>query len=344
MFKTGLEGLYLTGAHKIAKPVLGGVGAIFMLHRVVKPNPRRFHPNGILEISPEFLDQVLARLVQAGFDLVDMDEAQRRLRTGDSPRPYAAFTLDDGYRDNRDVAYPVFAKYNCPHTVYIPTTYIEGRGELWWLALEEVIAQQDKIDAHLGDQAVSFDTRTLSGKQAAYNRIYWWLRTADEDVARAFVRDLAARYHLDMGALCRDLIMNWDELRAFSKYPLLTLGAHTMDHYALAKQSESDARRQMQEGADVMERLLGQRPQHFAYPYGSPCAAGAREFRLAQELGFKTAVTTRPGLLYAEHSAHMTALPRVSLNGHYQSIRYLDVLLSGLPFYMFNGLKRLNVA
>ncbi len=83
---------------------------------------------------------------------------------------------------------------------------------------------------------------------------------------------------------------------------------------------------------------------HLAYPYGSAEAAGAREFRLAKELGYRTAVTTRKGLVYAEHGEHLTALPRVSLNGDYQDERYLRVFLTGAPFAVWNGFKRLQVA
>jgi hypothetical protein len=36
----------------------------------------------------------------------------------------------------------------------------------------------------------------------------------------------------------------------------------------------------------------------------------------------------------------MTALPRLSLNGDYQDVRYLKVLLTGLPFALRDGAKR----
>ena len=72
----------------------------------------------------------------------------------------------------------------------------------------------------------------------------------------------------------------------------------------------------------VIEAALGERPQHLAYPVGDPTSAGPREFRIAAELGFKTAVTTRPGVLFTAHREHLTALPRISLNGEFQQQRY----------------------
>jgi peptidoglycan/xylan/chitin deacetylase (PgdA/CDA1 family) len=84
------------------------------------------------------------------------------------------------------------------------------------------------------------------------------------------------------------------------------------------------------------------RPQHLAYPVGDPTSAGPREFRIAAELGFKTAVTTRPGVLFTAHAKHLTALPRISLNGNFQQLRYVNVLMSGAATAMWNGLRRVD--
>ena len=70
---------------------------------------------------------------------------------------------------------------------------------------------------------------------------------------------------------------------------------------------------------------------HFAYPFGDPTSAGPREFALAREVGFASAVTTRPGMIFAGHRDHLTALPRVSVNGNWQDAGYFEVLLSGAP-------------
>jgi peptidoglycan/xylan/chitin deacetylase (PgdA/CDA1 family) len=94
----------------------------------------------------------------------------------------------------------------------------------------------------------------------------------------------------------------------------------------------------------VIEASLGVRPDHLSYPLGDPGSAGQREFRIAAELGFKTAVTTRPGVLFPEHCRYPTALPRVSLNGEYQQRRYVGVLLSGAATAIWNGFRRVDAA
>ena len=95
----------------------------------------------------------------------------------------------------------------------------------------------------------------------------------------------------------------------------------------------------------IIEAGLGIRPDHLSFiPVGDRTSAGPREFEIAAELGFKTAVTTRPGVLFADHVEHLTALPRISLNGEYQRLRYVRVLLSGSATAMWSGFRRLDAA
>ena len=83
--------------------------------------------------------------------------------------------------------------------------------------------------------------------------------------------------------------------------------------------------------------------RHLAYPVGDPTSAGLREFQLAADAGFDTAVTTRPGHVFPEHAEHLHALPRVSVNGLFQTEAALKGILSGVPFLAWNRGRRLNV-
>jgi len=138
--------------------------------------------------------------------------------------------------------------------------------------------------------------------------------------------------------------MSWPELAELAADPLVTIGAHTVNHPMLAKLSKEAVRSEMDLSREVIEAALSVRPAHLSYPIGDRQSAGAREFAIAAELGFKTAVTTRPGVLFPQHNQCMTALPRISLNGEYQRLRYVRVLLSGTATAMWNGFRRLDAA
>src|SRR5438105_6146874 len=99
IIRSGLESLYFTGAHVVLRPLVGGVGAILMLHHVRPPRPERFQPNRSLEITPRFLARLVKGLRRSGLDLISLDEMRRRMVDGDFSRRFVCLTFDDGYRD-----------------------------------------------------------------------------------------------------------------------------------------------------------------------------------------------------------------------------------------------------
>ncbi len=345
IIRGGLESLFFTGAHFALKPFVGGVGAILTMHQVRPPRPDRFQPNRLLEITPRFLQRVVKLLRRSRVDVVSLDEMHRCMTEGDFRRRFVCLTFDDGYRDTLTHAYPILKAAQLPFAVYVPTSFPDRLGELWWLALEAVIAKNDRIGLIIDGKNRTFDCRTLADKRILFDELYWWLRSRPtEEELRAAMRDLAACYSVDIAAFCKDLCMDWGELAELAADPLVTIGAHTVNHPMLAKLPEKLVRSEMDLSRSVMEAALGTRPAHLSYPIGDPTSAGPREFKIAAELGFKTAVTTRPGVIFPEHRKQITALPRISLNGEYQQLRYVRVLLSGSATAMWNGFRRAEAA
>lgn len=346
----GLNALSLTGMHRMLAARFAGVGSIFMLHHVRPRHDGAFQPNQHLEITPEFLRATLTHLRDEGVELVTMDEVHRRLRNGDTGRRFAAFTFDDGYRDNRDFALPVMREFDAPMTVYVASDFADGRGLPWWIALERVIAAADMIEVEINsDLPAGLRTEQLSAhstaaKYAAFTRLHDWLRGLPDNEIQREVRALCLRHDVNAGAISRELCLGWEELRGMMSEPLLTIGAHTVSHGNLARQSDAGAECEMRASRARIEDALQKPARHLAYPYGDRSAAGAREFALATAAGFDTAVTTRPGMVFADNAAHLTALPRLSLNGNYQNARYLPVLTSGAATAMWNGFRRVDAA
>src|ERR1700761_9321627 len=168
VIRAGLEALYFSGAHHLLRPILAGVGAVFMLHHVRPGRTGEFQPNRHLEITPEFLRATLSHLRAQNVDIVALDEVYRRLVERDFSRRFACFTLDDGYRDNRDFALPVLREFDAPAIVYVASDFAKGSGRLWWVALEMVIAKALWIEVRMGGSTVRLDTGTPAAKQAAF--------------------------------------------------------------------------------------------------------------------------------------------------------------------------------
>jgi len=345
VIRTGLETLYFSGAYHMMRPFVAGVGVILTLHHVRPARPDRFQPNRLLEVTPRFLEDVLCYLRSADLDLISLDEMHRRMSEGDFRQRFVCITIDDGYRDTLHWAYPILRRHEAPFAVYIPTSFPDRLGELWWLALEAVVARNTQISLLIDGREQILDCGTVAEKRELFDALYGWVRSlATEDELRRVVRDLCARYRVDVAAFCDELCMGWDELAKLAADPLVTIGAHTVNHVMLAKVPERTARSEMDMSRSVIEASLGVRPAHLSYPVGDRTSAGPREFRIAAELGFKTAVTTRPGVLFPSHRQHLTALPRVSLNGEHQQLRYARVLVSGAATAVWNGFRQVDAA
>jgi peptidoglycan/xylan/chitin deacetylase (PgdA/CDA1 family) len=343
LIEAGFAAFRLSGLHRAVAPLTRGRGVILTFHRVrpfAPPTPG-YSPNRLLEIEPGFFDAALTLVRRLGFEFVSLAEARRRLVEG-GPR-FAAVTFDDGYRDTRDFALPILEKHAAPATVFFATGFLDRSARLWWLELEEALRRLDVAAIEIDGRGIAVETLTPAQMTAAFERIYWALRARPEEELLAATGALAAAAGVSSATIADGLFMDWDEAAAFAGHPLIAAGAHSRAHRMLAKWQEAEARAQMAGSKAELEGRFGRAVDAFAYPVGDPTSAGPREFALARDTGFTCAVTTRPGMLYAGHAAHLWALPRVSVNGMWQSLDDLESLLSGAPLLLWNRGRRVNV-
>lgn len=335
-----MKALQATGAHNLFAPRYRGLGAIFMMHRVdpVEPPREAFAPHRHLSVTPDFLRRVIRLVRGLGYETISLDEVPGRL-ANPSSRPFAAFTLDDGYRDNLRHAYPVFRAENVPFTIYVPSTWPDGRGELWWRVIEDVIARSEVVRPAIAGLPAAMSAHTVQDKYHAFDRIRSALVLLEEPAKYAHVRSLAERHGVDIEAICLDEIMSWAEIKELAKDPLVTIGAHTRTHAALSCLDAAALEKEISGSRHEIEAVLGRPCRHFAFPYGAAEFAGPREFAAAAVAGFVTAVTGRRGLLYGEHAERLASLPRIALEGNLQNETLIEVQLSGAPFALRNGLR-----
>jgi peptidoglycan/xylan/chitin deacetylase (PgdA/CDA1 family) len=316
-----------SGIARIAGPHLSGVGAILMLHSVTAAPRTGLGLNDHLSVTPDFLDSAIVDMKRAGFGFISLDEMVEHLATGHRGK-VAAITLDDAYLDNFTEALPVFESHDAPFAIFVAPGLIDGAVQPWWEVVEQTALERDEVVLPPSADGVPLASASTAEKRVAARHLCELMMTRVPETMRQAVLDEMGGRQVETSAF-----MSWEDIAAVSRHSLGTIGAHTIQHYNLARLDEELALIEMRGSADIIAERIGIRPRHFAYPYGHAQAVGDREIRLAGEAGFVTAVTTRHGTLHREHREHLHALPRISLNGRYQDIGHLRTMLTGITTF-----------
>lgn len=327
-----MELAFFSGYFRLRERSTGGAGVILRFERVRPRDGRPFQPNRWREITPQFLDRTIRALRRWNFDLVTMDEACRRAVTLPNANRFACLTFDGASKDIVTQAWPVLSKHGVPFTLYVPTAFSDGIGDAWWLALEEIIAREQRIHLMIDRQECRFATGSMPEKYVTFDFLANWLRTLPPPDLAFAIRDLSKRCSVDLEALSRDASMDWDDLAKLAADPLVTIGSASVNYHALSNLKDAEARREVAMGKAVVETALRRPIRHFAYPFGDPTSFRRAHVLMAQEAGYASAVSTIPGVVEASGHTDLHALPRIAWDGRLDSLRLMRVMLSGCMF------------
>jgi len=325
-----LELAYFSGAPRLMERRAGGAGVILRFERV---RPRRlagFQPLKSHEITPEFLDRTIRALKRWKFDIVSIDEACQRAVRLAAPRRFVCLTFDGCYKDLVTSAYPVLSRHGVPFTVYVPTAFPDGLGEAWWLALEEVIARENRLSLVMDRKEWHFSVAKTAEKYQLFRLLDAWLRSlAPADLSSA-IKDLCERYSIDLATLSREASMEWKDLEKLASDPNVTIGSATMNYPILSHLKDAAALREMTMGKAVAQAAFHRDIRHFAYPVGDRASFRRQHLALAADAGFASAVSTISGIVETEGRSNLYALPRIAWDGRQRSLRAMRVMLSGV--------------
>ncbi len=198
-----------------------------------------------------------------------------------------ALTFDDGYVDFYSKTYPLLKKYNVPATVFVSTGGIDNNKEFWWDELEMLLSEEHlpaTICTKRKEYVVSqYPNRALLIMDVRNEVIENTYKVRDEEIAllRKQIKPMAK----DRSAY---RTMNSEEIVALSKEPLITIGAHTINHILCDKESYDIQKHEIKESKEVLEALINKEINLFAYPNGN---IGKDTRGILDELGFEKSFT-----------------------------------------------------
>ena len=203
---------------------------------------------------------------------------------------------------------------------------------MWWYEISEICESRKSLGFTWQGQHYCWDLTCRKQKDRCFqdlNRLFLSLHTNEQLNLMQLIRN--GKPAKNYSELC----LTWEEIQQLDKDPFITIGAHTHTHPNLKKVLIEEARKEIWYGKKLLEEKLGHPVEYFAYPYGTLNEADQREYNIARECAFKTAVTTLCQPM--NKTIDLFRLPRYNISERNDSFK-LDVKLSG-----WNAFFRKNI-
>lgn len=251
------------------------------------------------------------RHIRENYSPVSLAQVTSWLRSGDPlPMNAIAITVDDGYRDFGEVAYPVFAAWQIPVTVYLVTDFLDGKLWLWVDQVKFAFLHSPlrRFRMELSDRnALEFSLETREQRLSAARETCEALKLRPNAARLSAVACLPEwlKIGIPPAPPAGDAPLAWDDARRMAD-GIVTFGAHTRTHPVLSRIAAEDELRLEIEGSKLrMEEMLGRPADHFCYPNGGPGDITTACVDVVRRAGFQTAVTTSRGLNYPASDAYL---------------------------------------
>jgi peptidoglycan/xylan/chitin deacetylase (PgdA/CDA1 family) len=271
----------------------GDFATIFMLHRVLDGGA------GAAHLNPMQLRRGLEHLRRNGYEVVSLAEVFRRL-AGEGPRLHGtvAFTIDDGYLDQAEIAGPIFSEFDCPVTTFVTAGFLDGALWLWWDKIEYVFSntRRESLALRIGETTVRCELNSESRLDVMSADFAERCKVIDDEEKHAAIAHLAQEAEVDLPDAAPSMYapMTWDHVRTLEGQGM-TFGPHSVSHPILSRiQAESAVREITESWRRVREEARSPVPI-FCYPNGCDADYGDREVAVLRDLGFVGALSADGG-------------------------------------------------
>jgi peptidoglycan/xylan/chitin deacetylase (PgdA/CDA1 family) len=320
------------------KPVYGGFGHILMFHRIC-PEGEMISTPGLspIEVPPEQFTSILDFFQKRDYEFLSLDKVLEKLLSRRRDR-FVCITFDDGYLDNQTIAYPILKERNIPFAIYITNSFPDRTAILWQYLLDESVKEQRVVQFKMNNQNYKFDFHNTDQIPESVSVIRELIKNISPSRMQEILVLIFKQSNDDPFQLTRERTLSWEQIVKLSQDPLVTIGAHTLNHQPLVRLDFEAAHFDIVESKATLEKHLGKKVVHFSYPFGD---VSPREVELVYKSGFATGVTTRMGNLFRAHAHHLLTLPR--LNGvDMKADQETEILINGLQVMTRNRFGRIG--
>ncbi len=263
-------------------------------------------------------------------NVLSLSETVETLKNGDSlPLNAVVITIDDGYADSFDIAFPLLQKFQMPATIYAVTDFLDGKCWLWTDLMRYVLSETTMENVRLEFSAGGIIKTKLNGKQSrseTANRINALLKKMPNESKNSKIEEIARDLKVEISATPTDDFspVSWEQAIEMDA-GRVQIESHTVTHPILTNISQNELDDELRESKKRLETKLNKEIKHFCYPNGNLNEAVRKS---VENAGYESAVTTAYG--FVETGANQFLLNRIDappkIESFAQSASGFDVL------------------
>ena len=234
------------------------------------------------------------------FRFMDMEEYLGRVKNGkEVPDKTAIVTVDDGYRDFYEIAYPVLRKHAVPATVFLTTDFIDGKGWLWIDIIRYALKEttRDGLTIEIAGKTHELSIRDEKETRWASRTLGVACKTLSPQDRTATLEKLLEMLGVELPARPTEDFapLTWAQVIEMHRDGI-SFGAHTCSHPILTRVERDRALYEIAESKKRIEENLGRQVVSFCYPNGFEGDYDAELKRTVETEGFWGATTAVYGM------------------------------------------------
>lgn len=242
--------------------------------------------------------------------VLSLSETINYLQNGKSlPPNTTVITIDDGYADAYEIAFPILKKFNFPATVYAVTGFLDGKRWLWTDLMRFVLLQTkfNSINIEFKNEKINCALTSENRRLETASRINSRLKKMPDQEKETKIKEIAESLKVEIPEkpTSEYAPMSWEQA-AKTDAENVRIESHTVTHPILTNVSQSRMDFELQNSKRRLEEVLNRKVENFCYPNGS-LNKNART--AVENAGYKCAVTTEFG--FNQKSANLFLLKRI---------------------------------
>lgn len=260
--------------------------------------------------SAETFERHLEYLVR-NYNVSSLSDAVKILGEGrELPARTAVMTVDDGYRDFYDIAYPALKRYGVSATFYTVTDFIDGTCWIWTDIARYITlnTKKDALSFRIREKAIDKKLNGPETRIKAAASVNAELKKLPDSEKDSVLKDFASAMGVSVPETPTQEFgpISWDEARQMERDGM-DIGSHTVTHPILTNIDDDRLAVELDLSLEVVRDRLQKDIVNFCYPNGT---FSTREQDAARKAGYYSAVTTEADLCVAGEDRFL--IPRVA--------------------------------